>query len=87
MSISERINWLRSELNRHNHAYYVENNPTISDYDYDMMMKELERLERENPELDDPLSPSHRVGSDITKGFTQVTHVHPMLSLGNTYSM
>lgn len=83
----QRINELRKELNRHNHAYYVENNPVISDYDYDMMMKELEKLEKEHPELDDPLSPSHRVGSDITKGFIQVAHERPMLSLGNTYSI
>ena len=59
----------------------------IDKYDYDMMMKELEKLESEHPEFDDPLSPSHRVGSDITKGFTQVAHVRPMLSLGNTYSV
>lgn len=85
--VAQRINELRQQLNRHNHSYYVENNPTISDYDYDMLMKELERLERENPELDDPLSPSHRVGSDITKGFVQVAHVRPMLSLSNTYSV
>ena len=83
----QRINELREELNRHNHAYYVENSPVISDYDYDMMMKELEKLEKEHPELDDPLSPSHRVGSDITKGFIQVAHERPMLSLGNTYSI
>lgn len=86
-SAEQRIKELREELNRHNHSYYVNNSPTISDYDYDMLMKELERLETENPELDDPLSPSHRVGSDITKGFVQVTHVRPMLSLSNTYSV
>lgn len=86
-SAEQRIKELREELNRHNHSYYVDNSPTISDYDYDMLMKELERLETENPELDDPLSPSHRVGSDITKGFVQVTHVRPMLSLSNTYSV
>lgn len=86
-SAEQRIKELRGELNRHNHSYYVDNSPTISDYDYDMLMKELERLETENPELDDPLSPSHRVGSDITKGFVQVTHVRPMLSLSNTYSV
>lgn len=87
MSVEERIKKLRDELNKHNHAYYVNNAPTISDYDYDMLMKELEKLEKDYPEYDDELSPSHRVGSDITKGFNQVTHVHPMLSLGNTYSM
>ena len=87
MTVKERIDELRTELNKHNHAYYVNNSPTLSDYDYDMMMKELEKLESEHPEFDDDLSPSHRVGSDITKGFTQVAHIHPMLSLGNTYSV
>ncbi len=87
MSAEERIKQLRNELNRHNHAYYVNNSPVISDYDYDMLMKELEKLEREHPEFDDELSPTRRVGSDITKGFQQVEHVHPMLSLGNTYSV
>ncbi len=83
----ERINRLRDELNHHNHAYYVENAPEISDYDYDMLMKELESLEKSFPEYDDPLSPTHRVGSDITKGFNQVAHERPMLSLSNTYSI
>ena len=88
MSVAEqRISQLRDELNRHNHAYYVDNNPTVSDYEYDMLMKELEKLEAEYPELDDPFSPTHRVGSDITKGFEQVAHQHPMLSLSNTYSV
>lgn len=86
-SPQQRINILREELNRHNHAYYVENSPVISDYDYDMLMKELETLEKQFPEYDDPLSPSHRVGSDITKGFMQVAHERPMLSLSNTYSI
>lgn len=85
--IAARINALRDEINAHNHRYYVENSPTISDFDFDRMLKELERLERENPEYDDPLSPTHRVGSDLTKGFEQVRHVYPMLSLGNTYSV
>lgn len=78
---------LRDEINRHNHSYYVLNSPTISDYDFDMLLKELERIEKEHPELDDPLSPTHRVGSDINKQFEQVAHIHPMLSLGNTYSV
>lgn len=86
-SPAQRIQQLRDELNSHNHAYYVDNHPTISDYEYDMLMKELERLEKENPELDDPFSPTHRVGSDITKGFEQVAHERPMLSLSNTYSV
>ena len=85
--IKQRIVALREELNRHNHNYYVLNSPQISDKDFDMLMKELELLERNFPQYDDPLSPTHRVGSDLTKGFTQVAHIHPMLSLGNTYSI
>lgn len=85
--IKNRIDSLREELNRHNHNYYVLNSPQISDKDFDMLMKELELMERNFPQYDDPLSPTHRVGSDLTKGFTQVAHIHPMLSLGNTYSI
>lgn len=82
-----RIDFLRAELNRHNHNYYVLNAPEIGDKEFDMMMKELEQLEAQHPEWDDPLSPTRRVGSDINKSFTQVAHIHPMLSLGNTYSI
>ena len=85
-SIKERVKQLRRELNAHNHAYYVLNSPTISDREFDVLLKELEALEYKYPELDDPYSPTHRVGSDLTKGFTQVQHIHPMLSLANTYS-
>ncbi|MDO4320646.1 MAG: NAD-dependent DNA ligase LigA [Bacteroidales bacterium] len=85
--IKDRIDTLRREIERHNHSYYVDNSPTVSDYDYDMMVKELEALEREHPEYDDPLSPTHRVGSDISAGFEQTAHIYPMLSLGNTYSI
>lgn len=81
-----RIDQLRRELNTHNHNYYVLNAPTISDRDFDMLMHELEDLEREHPELDDPISPTHRVGSDLSGGFAQTDHIYPMLSLGNTYS-
>ncbi len=81
-----RIDQLRRELNAHNHNYYVLNAPTISDRDFDMLMHELEDLEREHPELDDPMSPTHRVGSDLSGGFAQTDHIYPMLSLGNTYS-
>lgn len=83
----QRILDLRNELNRHNHNYYVLNAPEISDQDFDMLMKELEALEAEHPDMDDPLSPTHRVGSDLTEGFEQVKHIHPMLSLSNTYSI
>lgn len=78
---------LRDLLNEYNHQYYVLNEPTISDYDFDMLMKELETIETERPDLDDPLSPTHRVGSDINKAFTQARHIYPMLSLANTYSI
>lgn len=84
---ASRVAQLRRELNRHNHLYYVMNAPEISDRDFDFMLKELEALEREHPELDDPLSPTHRVGSDISQQFEQVEHVRPMLSLANTYNI
>lgn len=85
--IKERIDTLRDELNRHNHNYYVENAPTISDREFDTLMKELETLEQQHPEYDDPYSPTHRVGSDLSKGFEQVVHERRMLSLGNTYTV
>ena len=83
----ERIERLRDELHRHNHNYYILNRPEISDREFDMMMKELEALEAAHPELADPNSPTQRVGSDISKGFEQVRHIYPMLSLANTYSI
>lgn len=85
--IEQEINKLRDEINRHNHKYYVENSPEISDREFDEMMKRLEALELMHPEYADPLSPTRRVGSDLSKGFEQVEHVYPMLSLGNTYSV
>lgn len=87
MNAEERILELRKELNRHNHNYYVLNNPEISDKEFDMLMKELEALEKEHPELYDSLSPTQRVGSDLSKGFDHITHERPMLSLANTYSI
>ena len=83
---AKRVERLRRELNEHNYRYYVENSPVVSDREFDDMMHELEALEREHPELDDELSPTHRVGSDLGKGFLQAGHIYPMLSLGNTYS-
>lgn len=82
-----RIVALRDEINGHNHAYYVENSPTISDREFDMLLKELEQLEKEHPEEFDPLSPTQRVGSDLNRSFEQIAHVRPMLSLANTYSI
>ena len=86
MSETERIEQLRRELHDHNHRYYVENQPTISDYDFDQLMHELQDLEARHPELYDPNSPTQRVGSDLQTEFRQVTHKYPMLSLANTYS-
>lgn len=83
----QRILDLREQLNRHNHNYYVLNAPEISDREFDMLMKELEALEKEYPDMDDPYSPTHRVGSDLAAGFEQAAHIHPMLSLANTYSI
>lgn len=82
-----RIDFLRSELHRHNNNYYVQNNPEISDQEFDKLMKELENLENEFPEFYDPLSPSQRVGSDLSKDFEHVLHERPMMSLSNTYSI
>ena len=78
---------LREELDKHNYNYYVLNSPTISDEEYDKMMRRLQELEAEHVELFDPLSPTQRVGSDLTAGFVQVAHERPMLSLSNTYSI
>lgn len=87
MSIKENIDRLRTEINRHNHNYYVLNAPEISDKEFDMLLKELEALEKEHPEYADPDSPTQRVGSDLTKGFEHVVHARPMMSLSNTYSI
>jgi len=81
-----RISFLIQELEKHNYLYYVLSQPVISDYDYDMMLRELETLEREHPEFVDPNSPTQRVGSDINMEFTQVMHKYSMLSLSNTYN-
>ena len=86
MTIKERIDQLRTDLHRHNYNYYVLNTPEISDKEFDDMMRELQDLEKERPEYQDENSPTMRVGSDLNKNFTQVTHKYPMLSLGNTYS-
>lgn len=83
----QRIADLRRELNRHNYNYYVLNAPSITDREFDALMRELEDLERAYPEYDDPLSPTRRVGSDISEGFVQVEHERPMQSLSNTYSI
>lgn len=86
-SIKNRIEELRRLLNEYNHQYYVLNAPTVSDKEFDFLLKELEVLEATRPDLADPLSPTQRVGSDLSKGFTQIKHIYPMLSLANTYSV
>ena len=86
MDEKQRIEQLRRELHEHNHRYYVDNQPTISDYDFDQLMHELQDLEARHPEMYDPNSPTQRVGSDLQTEFRQVTHKYPMLSLANTYS-
>ena len=85
--IRERIEELRRLLDYHNHKYYVENAPEISDFEFDTLMHELQRLEAEHPEYADPNSPSVRVGSDLCAEFRTVRHRYAMLSLGNTYSL
>lgn len=86
MTPQERILQLRKQLHEHNHNYYVLSAPTISDFEFDALLRELQELEDAHPEMFDPSSPTQRVGSDIAKGFKQVAHKYPMLSLGNTYS-
>ncbi len=82
----KRIDELRKLLRRYNYEYYVLNRPSISDYEFDMLMKELERLEKEWPEFYDPNSPTQRVGGTVTKIFPAKRHKYPMYSLDNTYS-
>lgn len=86
MDDKQRILQLRKELHEHNYKYYVLNQPSIGDQEFDFMMHELQELEARHPELADPDSPTQRVGSDISTEFRQVAHKYPMLSLANTYS-
>lgn len=83
----ERIEQLIEEINQHNYKYYVESNPSISDYAFDILLKELEQLELQFPRFAYDYSPTKRVGGDITKKFETVKHIYPMLSLSNTYSV
>ena len=82
----ERIEKLRKDLEEHNNKYYVLNQPVITDYEYDILMNELDTLEKKFPEYASEDSPARRVGSDIQKEFVQYRHAYPMLSLGNTYN-
>jgi DNA ligase (NAD+) len=85
-AIEKKIESLREEINKHNYNYYILTKPVISDEEFDKLLKELEKLESEHPELITPDSPTQRVGSDLTKEFKPAEHKIPMLSLSNTYS-
>lgn len=87
MSIKNKIEALREELHAHNHKYYVLDEPSISDYEFDKMLEELQQLEKAHPEFYDENSPSMRVGGSITKLFPTVVHDTPMYSLANSYSI
>lgn len=86
MNIEQQIDSLRAELREHNYNYYVLDNPTISDYDFDMKLKELQGLEEKHPEFYDASSPTLRVGGEVTKNFNTVKHEQRMYSLENSYS-
>ena len=86
MDVEKKIQSLRKELQQHNYNYYVLDKPEISDYDFDMKLKELQELEEKHPEFEDPNSPTQRVGGAITKNFETVVHDHRMYSLSNSYS-
>lgn len=86
MDIQTTIQSLRDELNQHNHNYYVLDKPTISDFEFDQLLKKLQDLETQHPEFFDENSPTQRVGGSITKNFTTVAHEHRMYSLDNSYS-
>ena len=85
-TIHQLIEQISNELHRHNHLYYVENSPEISDFEFDQLMKQLQELEAKHPEMVLDSSPTKRVGGDITKKFNTIAHKYPMLSLSNTYS-
>jgi DNA ligase (NAD+) len=86
MNVLDTITKLRAELNQHNYNYYVLDNPTISDYEFDIKLKELQELENKHPEFFDENSPTLRVGGAITKNFETIFHEHRMYSLDNSYS-
>ena len=86
LGVKTEIDRLVNELNHHNRLYYIQNNPIISDIEFDQLLKKLEQLEKEHPEYASENSPTKRVGGDLTKKFTAVAHRYPMLSLSNTYS-
>ena len=85
--VRKHMEELAAELDRLNHEYYMNDRSLVSDEEFDRMMRELQDLERQYPELASPLSPTKRVGGEVNKSFRQVQHRFPMLSLGNTYSI
>ena len=87
MSIKNQIYKLREKLHEHNYNYYVLDNPIISDYEFDMLLNELKKLEELHPEFFDQNSPTQRIGGDITKSFENSKHLAPMFSLDNSYSL
>lgn len=87
MEVKDRIEVLRKELHAHNHQYYVLDEPSISDYEFDKLLEELQQLEKQYPEFYDPNSPTMRVGGAVTKLFPTVVHDTPMYSLANSYSI
>ena len=86
MNDKEQILALRKQLNEHNYKYYVLNEPDITDFEFDALMRQLQQLEAQHPDMADPNSPTQRVGSDLNQEFKQVAHRYPMLSLANTYN-
>ena len=82
----KRIEELRKEIEEHNNNYYVLNHPVITDFEFDILMNELETLEKKFPDFRSDNSPTGKVGSDLTSEFRQYVHEYPMLSLGNTYN-
>jgi DNA ligase (NAD+) len=84
--VKKKIDLLRSEIEKHNHQYYVLNQPTISDFEFDILLNDLIQLEKLFPEFSDSSSPTQHVGNDKVKGFEEFAHTYPMLSLSNTYS-
>ena len=87
MNVFDTIKNLRDELNQHNYNYYVLDNPTISDFEFDQKLKQLQDLEAHHPEFFDENSPTQRVGGSITKNFETVQHEYRMYSLDNSYSI
>ena len=86
MQPKERILLLIQEIEKHNFNYYIKNNPIISDYEYDLLLRDLEALELKHPELINPNSPTQRVGGQAQSSFKPITHSLPMLSLSNAMS-